>query len=121
MNTRAKIIDHYVEKSKEPGFQIDQVRKELEANNVDEEEIRIVMRLVDNEIQRGLSKKANNLKMNELIIVGAVLTLFGAGMTIATFFGIIGAGNSFILAYGPFFGGVALLLSGVAKRRRENE
>jgi len=114
--SRAKIIDHYIEKSKEPGFEIDQIRKELEPRNIPEEEIRIIVRLVDNTMQKQITNKSDHSKNNELIWVGAFLTIFGAGITIGTYTGTIDIGNNVLIVYGPFFGGLSLLFGGWAKK-----
>ena len=44
--SRAKLVDHYISRSREPGFEIDQIRKELAAHQIDEEEIKVIVRLV---------------------------------------------------------------------------
>lgn len=118
--SRAKMVDYFLEKSKEPNFQIDQVRKELEKNNIPEEEIKVIVRLVDNELQAKELIGSSNNKANELIIGGALLTIIGAGITIGTYTGIIDMGNSFLIVYGPFFGGIGMLLGGWAQRRKDN-
>lgn len=116
--TRAKIIDYYLEKSLDENFEIDQVRKDLEAANVDEEEIQIIVRLVDNEIQKRVLTKSSDSGFLQLIYIGAVLAIFGAGFTIASYLGLINTGNGFLLVYGPFFGGISILLAGLAGRRK---
>ena len=116
--SRAKLIDYYIEQSQNPDFQIDQIRKELEPKNIPDEEIRIIVRLVDNEMQKKALTKSSNSKGNEIVIAGAVLTFVGAGITIGTYTGLIDMGNSFLIVYGPFFGGLSLLFTGLAQRKR---
>lgn len=115
--SRAKIIDYYLEKLRTPGFEFHQIRQELEANNVDEEEIRAIVRVIDNELQRQTITKSENNYSKELIWAGAVVTILGAFITIGTYTGIINSGNSYIIAYGPFLGGLSILFTGLAKRR----
>jgi len=116
--SRAKLVDYYIEKSKEPDFRISQVRKELEARNIPDEEIKAIVRLVDHSMQMDALTKSSNKRANEFIIAGAILTLVGAGVTIGTYTGLIDMGNSFLIVYGPFFGGLSILLGGVAMKRK---
>jgi hypothetical protein len=113
--SRAKLIDYYLEKSLTDDFQIDQIRKELEAKNIEDEEIKVIVRLVDNEMQKKALTKSSNQKSNELVYIGLALTIIGVGITVGTYTGLINTGNSFIIAYGPFFAGVSILLTGLAK------
>ena len=116
--SRAKLVDYYIRKSYEEGFEIDQIRKELAANNIEEDEIKVIVRLVDNELQNRDLSKSSNKKSSELVGVGAVLTLVGAFITIGTLIGFIPMGDSFLLVYGPFFGGLSILLAGLAQRKK---
>ncbi len=115
--SRARIIDHYLKKINDEGFDVYQIRKELEKNEVDEEEIKIIVRLVDNELQRELTRKMDSNRTKPAILIGLILTTIGAGITIATYTGIIDMGNSFLIVYGPFFGGLSILVGGLAKRK----
>lgn len=114
---RAKIVDYYIQKIENKEFEIYQVREELTKNNFEEEEIRIIVRLVDNELQRRLHTKSNDSSSNELIWIGTILTIVGAGITIATYTGIIDMGNSFLITYGPFLGGLSILMGGIARKK----
>lgn len=100
--SQSKLIAYYIEKSNDPNFSIDQIRKELEANNVADEEIRIIVRTVDNSIQLRALTGSVNKSSNDLIYLGAFFMILGAGITIGTYTGIINMGKSFVIAYGPF-------------------
>ncbi len=115
---RAKIVDYYIQKIENKDFEIYQVREELTKNNFEEEEIKIIVRLVDNEVQRRLRVKSGDSRSNELILIGSILTAFGAGITLATYTGIIDMGNSFLITYGPFLGGLSILFGGFAKKKK---
>lgn len=114
--SRAKLVDHYIDKLSRPGFEFHQIRQELEANNIDDEEIRIIVMLVDNEIQRRLIKSEVNKNFSALIYVGGIIAALGAFITIGSFMGILNTGNHFIIAYGPLLGGLAILVVGLARR-----
>jgi hypothetical protein len=116
--SRAKVIDHYLKKINDEGFDVYQIRKELEKNEVDDEEIKIIVKLVDNELQRNLKRKRESNSVKPAILMGLILMVIGAGITIATYTGIIDMGNSFLIVYGPFFGGLSILFGGLAKRKK---
>ncbi|WP_421978810.1 hypothetical protein [Roseivirga seohaensis] len=118
--SRSKLIDYYIEKSQSPDFQIDQIRKELEPNNIPEEDIRAIVKLVDNHILNNAFTKNSKNRSTELIIAGAILALLGVGITIATYTGLINLGDNFLVVYGPFFGGVSMLFGGLAQRKNSN-
>jgi hypothetical protein len=115
--SRAKIIDYYLEKAQNEGFEIDEIKRDLSKNNVDEEEIKVIVRLVDNEMQRRMSRNAETKKSNNLVSIGLIVTAIGAAITLGTFTGMINTGRSFIIAYGPFLAGLSILAGGLAKRK----
>lgn len=115
--TRAQIVDYYIEKSRNEGFELDQIRKDLQTRNIPEEEIRAIVRLVDSEIQRELLTKSSNSKSNEILWAGVALTIIGAGITIGTYTGLIAMGDSFLIVHGPFFAGLSLVAGGLAKKK----
>lgn len=117
MTDRSKIVDFYLQKVTEKGFEISEVRKDLERNKFDEAEIKVIVRLVDNELQRKLLTITQNKRANDLVSVGAILTLVGATVTMATYTGLIEMGNNFLLAFGPFFGGLSILVIGLARKK----
>jgi hypothetical protein len=115
--SRAKIIDFYLEKAQHEGFEIDEIRRDLQTKNFDEEEIKVIVRLVDNEMQRRMFHKTEGKKSNHLISIGWIVTAIGACITVGTYTGLINTGHYFILAYGPFLSGLSILVTGLAKRK----
>jgi len=116
---RVKIVDFYLEKIKLNQLDLYDARKEMEKNNVEEEEIKTIIRILDNELQKRMILEHENRTAKNIIAIGVVLTSIGAIFTIGTFTGIIPMGdNSFLLAYGPFLGGLSILFGGLAKRRK---
>jgi hypothetical protein len=118
MTDRAKIVDFYLQKITDNDFEISEVRKDMERNKFEEEEIKIIVRLVDNELQRRLLTATSNKKATDLVYIGTVITLIGVVITVGTYTGLIPMGDSFLIVYGPFLGGLATLFTGLAKRRR---
>lgn len=85
---------------------------------MDDEEIGLIVRVVDNEIQRRLNLNEENKKAAILIWFGGAICGLGLLVTIGTYTGLINTGRSFIIAFGPILGGLSLLLFGVATRRK---
>lgn len=116
MNERDRVVGFFLKKLDEKNFDISQVRRDLEKENYDENEIKVIVKLVDNEIQRRLFARANYSKSMDLVKIGAVLTLIGLAITIGTFLGLIPMGNSFLIVYGPILAGISLIVSGWSKK-----
>ena len=117
--SRAKIVDHYIEQSLQDRFQIDQVRKELEANNVNGEEISIIVKLVDNDIQKRAVLKTSSKRANQLITAGLILTLAGIVLiAIGVLNGQIFTGGSIYIVYGPLFAGISMLVTGITQKKK---
>jgi hypothetical protein len=112
---REKIVDHYLSKVNDKDFSIYDVRQELERNKVDEQEIKVIIRLVDNELQRRITSKSAVRKSKEIMWFGGVITTAGLILTIGTYTGVIEMGNHFLLAYGPILGGLSILFYGMGR------
>ncbi|GMQ24706.1 hypothetical protein Aoki45_13880 [Algoriphagus sp. oki45] len=105
------IFDYYLEKIQEKDFDLAEVRKTLEGENFPEEEIRPLIKRLDNELQRQAFSKINQSNRVNLMGLGLFLIALGLVVTLGTFLGLIPSGNSFILAYGPIFGGLGITVS----------
>jgi hypothetical protein len=115
---RAKIVDYYMQKINDKDFNIHLLRQEMEKNNMDENEIKVIVRLVDNEVQRRARLGTENDKARQLIMFGGTIAVLSGAVTVLTYLGIINLGNYYVIAYGPFLGGLSFLFVGLAKRRR---
>ncbi|MFC5625618.1 hypothetical protein [Algoriphagus winogradskyi] len=115
---RAKIVDYYLQKINDKDFDLYDARKEMEKNNIEEEEIKVIIRLLDNQIHRGLIQKSHRDKSKEMIGIGAVLTFIGAGITIGTYTGILNTGDSFLIVFGPVVAGISILVGGLSLRKK---
>lgn len=118
MTDRAKIIDFYLAKISDKSFEISDVRKDLERNNYPEDEIRVIVRLIDNEMQRRLDADLTNKKARDLTYFGAGVAILGLFITIATYTRLIDMGNRFIISFGPILGGLTIMFMGLARRIR---
>jgi hypothetical protein len=117
---RQQRIDYYIQRLSDKNFEIYDVRRELEQQNVDEGEIKIIVRAVDAELQARLLTSTNPDYTRFFIRMGIILILIGLTLGLATVAGITNAGVFFIFAYGSFFGGISVLLFGIFKRKKRN-
>ena len=113
---RKQTIDHYIQRLSDKKFEIYQVRKELEQQNVDEAEIKLIVRAVDDEIQRRLHTRNSKDYAGEFIRFGVILMIIGGLITAASLLHLVNTKNLLFLAYGPFFIGLSILLVGLFKR-----
>ena len=119
MDTKQR-IDHYIQRLSDKNFEIYDVRRELEQQKVDEEEIKVIVRAVDAELQARLLRTTNPDYTTVFIRMGIILILIGLAFGLATAVGIINGGVFFIFTYGSFFGGISVLLFGIFKRKKGN-
>ena len=115
---RKQRIDHYLQRLTDKGFEIYDVRRELEQQNVEEEEIKIIVRAVDDELQARLLKSANPDYAGVFIRIGIILILIGIALALAMVVGVVEPGDFFIFVYASFFGGLSVLLFGLFKRKK---
>ena len=66
---RAQIVDYYIQKIDNKEFDIYQLKKELKEKNIEDQEIKVIAKLIDNEIQRRLLLKFNKKKLSALFIL----------------------------------------------------
>lgn len=118
MDKTQKILEYFLEKLNEKNFDLSDVRKALEKENYPEEEIRSVIKILDNELQRQAFDKVNQSSRINLMGLGLVLVGIGIVVTVGTFTGLIPSGNSFILAYGPILGGISISVSAYLSKKR---
>jgi hypothetical protein len=119
MDTKQR-IDHYIQRLSDKNFEIYDVRRELEQQKVDEEEIKIIVRAVDAELQARLLRTTIPDSTTLFIRMGIILILIGLALGLAIVVGIVNAGVFFMFAYGSFFCGISMLLVGMFKRKKSN-
>jgi hypothetical protein len=116
-----KIIDFYLERINSKDFDLYSARQEMTKNNIPEDEIKSIIRILDSEMQKQMILTHENKKATNIVLVGIVLASIGAGITIATYTGIIPMGDSFLLTYGPFLGGLSIIFGGLVKKRTDRQ
>ncbi|MFL0685395.1 hypothetical protein CLV31_1095 [Algoriphagus aquaeductus] len=118
MRSKPDIIEPYLKKLDEKNFDLSHVRKALEEKDYPEEEIKAIIKILDNELQQRAFEKLNNATRFNLMGLGLTLTGIGILVTFGTFLGFIPSGNSFILAYGPILGGISLSVSAYFSKKK---
>ncbi len=117
---RKQTIDYYIQRLSDKNFQIYDVRRELEQQKVAEEEIRIIVRAVDDELQHRLQHGNPGETASQFIRIGIILVIVGVVLTTLALSGILKMGRLLILAYSPFFIGLSMILVGFLKRKTKN-
>ena len=124
MNAREKLVDAYVHRIRNNEIEFDQIRKELEARNIDDDTISSVVREVDQVLRTELTATDTGIRANKLLFFGAITALFGAVLTVGSLFGWFSTSGSpvGVIAYGPLSGGSAAIYAALrAKARLETE
>ena len=110
-----ELSDYYFDKKVE-GMDFSEIRKELKVKGLDDADIKIVVRDIDNKLLSGIRKKQDRSSTNASMVLGICLVVGGVIVTIGTYTGWINMGDYFILAYGPILGGLSMIA--VSKRNR---
>jgi hypothetical protein len=118
MDKTKQIVEYFLKKLSEKDFDLSDVRKSLEKEKYPEEEIRSLIKVLDNELQRRAFDKVIQSNRINLMWLGLVLIGIGLVVTAGTFTGLIPSGNSFILAYGPILGGISISVSAYLSKKR---
>ena len=114
-----KWVDHYIEQSTRADFQLSQIRKELKIKNIPEEEIKLIIRFVDDAIQKRDVEKMSNSRARDLIVAGSILLGLDVVITLGTYTGLIPMGNHFLISYGGIFFGGSLISAGYAMKKKQ--
>jgi hypothetical protein len=120
--TNPELVSDYVHKVQTGQITFDRVRQELVQRGVDEQDIKVIVRLVDDELQSQLLSRSNVGSFNNLIVIGIVVAAIGLIFTIASLAGLFASGSSFvvIIAYGPILAGLAMIFAGWRRRSGKN-
>ncbi len=117
---RQQRIEFYINKLSEKGFEIYHVRRELESQNVDEQEIKFIVRAVDEELQKRLVMNAEKDQTTKFIRYGIILTAIGGVLLALSATRIIYFGENIYIGYVPFFIGLGMIVVGLLKKRKSD-
>ena len=107
--------EHYLEQ-KRKGMDNSEIRTELRYKGLSSEELTKLVLAIDNRFLDGKKRRGKPDNRNYRSIVGLLLIILGSVVTIGTYTGFVPINNTFIFAYGPILGGLAMIAA--SKRRR---
>lgn len=113
------LINEFFEK-KQRGMSFSEIRLQLEGRKIPEENIKSIIWSIDDKV---INKMVENHKAHNaqwLIFSGALFMFVGLFVTIGTLFNLIGIDGYYIIAYGPFFSGSAMLFYGLRLYKKKN-
>lgn len=116
--SRAKTIDTYFELIDSKEMEFSKLRKSLESENIDKDELNIVVNQIDKQLIRAAQKRATHENGKNLFYGGLILTGAGVILTLGTYTGIIDFGNYYLVAYGPICGGLITAMTGKSKMNK---
>jgi hypothetical protein len=112
-----KMINYFIEKIERKEMEIDGIRKEMEKNNLPEEDIRAVVRAVDSELRNHISYQSHQNRGRQLKILGVIIASIGILLTVGTYTSVLPSGNSFFILYGPVIAGIGIYYKGRMMQR----
>lgn len=118
--TTSELIGYFVDKVQSGEITFDKVRPELEQRGIAENEIKAIVRQVDDELQ---NQATSGSSYNQLVIVGIAVTLVGVVITVASYAGFFSLTSSYVIvvAYGPVLAGIAMIFSGLRRKRKDQK
>lgn len=119
--TTSELIGYFVDKVQSGEITFDKVRQELEQRGIGENDIKAIVRQVDDELQNQvLSGSRSN---NQLVVVGIAVTLVGIVITVASYAGFFASTSSYVvvIAYGPVLAGIAMIFAGLRRGKRKDQ
>jgi hypothetical protein len=116
-----ELINDFVSRIMKGEITFDKIRPLLEGQGLDESRIKMIVRMVDDEIQKTLLANSTSSSADQVIRIGIILLVIGAVFTIGSVAGFFSLGNSYlaIFAYGTLIAGLFLIVGGV-KRKKKN-
>ena len=93
-----------------------EIRRQLKDRNIDEEGIKHIIREIDDKILSQVDELSSKSKLNSQFFIGIFLFTIGLFLTVGTYFGLVNFGNYFIIAYGPIFAGLGMMINSKANR-----
>jgi hypothetical protein len=114
--TNLELVDYYVEKVHRGEITFDKVRPELVQRGIAENDIRTIVRQVDEALQnRILSGRTSS---NRLIVGGIVIFTIGLIITVSAYVGLFSAIRAYIgFGYVPILAGISMIISGLRRRK----
>lgn len=116
---RAETIKNFVEKIVSGQMDFSDLRKTLENQGLESDEVNVVVRQVDKRAMRAAQMKEINTNGKNLLYGGLILAILGLILTIGTYTGLIDLEGIGILAYGPIASGLIIAMVGKSQMDRK--
>ncbi len=116
MNQTNELVDYYFEKKKS-GMDFSEIRKELKAKDLDDNQIKRIIIEVDAKSLE-YAQTSGKMKPKDMRLIGYALMLIGGALTFAVYFKMLVMGKFVFAAYGPVIIGYILV---VMARRQQNK
>ncbi len=116
--TKATAIDYFFNKIESNEMEFSEMRKKLESDGFEKDDINTIVRQVDNQLIKAEKLRGSHTMGRNLYYGGLFVALAGALLTIATYAGIINIGNRFLVLQGPMAVGLIIAFAGRTKMKR---
>ena len=116
MSQTNELVDYYFEKKKS-GMDFSEIRKELKAKDLNDHEIKKIIKAVDSKTLV-YAQTSGKMKPQNIRLIGYALMLIGGVLTFAVYFKMLALGKYVFAAYGPVIIGYILV---VIARRQQNK
>ncbi|MBO3697635.1 hypothetical protein [Roseivirga sp. E12] len=106
---KGKLIDYCLEEARK-GKDFGTLREELQAFNLEPQEINQIIKYVDDNLLTNALHGAYKSHRREYLMVGWFLLIVGVLATVLTYTGVINMGDSYLIVYGPIIVGLGLIV-----------
>lgn len=120
--TDQELINELANKVNRGEITFDKVRPILEEKGFDEQRIRVLVRSIDDEVQKAMLKGSESSYVERLIPLGIVLIVIGAVMALGSLAGFFSLSSqlSVIVTYGSLVAGIVLVVAGIRRKRTKD-
>ena len=118
--TTSELVQFLVDKVQRGEITFDKVRPELIQRGLTEDEIKTVVRQVDNELQSQLMSGQGSSP--QLLVVGIVILVVGLILTVGIYAGLFSSIRSYVALFGyiPIVAGIAMIFVSLKRKMRKN-
>lgn len=113
-----KLEEEYLPQRK-AGKDFSEIRKELKSRGLDAIGIRILFDSIERQLITDKLEKQAKQRNVALQYGGLVFMVLGGLVSLLSFLGVIGIQGTYVIAYGPFFGGASMVA--VARSQRKSK
>lgn len=117
--TTSELVQFFIDKVQRGEITFDKVRPELIQRGLTEDEIKTIVRQVDDELQIRLISGQN--PSPQLIVIGIVILVVGLILTVGVYAGLFSSIRSYIALFGyvPIVAGIAMIFVSLKRKRKD--